>query len=148
MFEPIGPVSGTTGSGLSWAMAAAARDAQAHLRAHQKANGDVPASSDATETARPVLAVTAVEATDQTTLRLPVIVAFDTPKLTGPRPTFDQTPLEEMKCLALKGSRPEPGKEDGLAFDSEAQRDPNAPYGDRHEVEPSVPSTHLLDITT
>ncbi len=85
----------------------AVRNAQAQLRASAKARGETPSVGSNVETARAIVDATQIGAArlDASTFKpkdVPDVSARD-PLLTGPRPTFDKTPLEKMRSDVMQG---------------------------------------------
>ncbi|WP_226782677.1 hypothetical protein [Oceaniglobus trochenteri] len=98
MLPPLAPLAGPHVPGI----APPAADAQSALRARQVVEGHTSSGAPPTLTLRPVLGAAAGDGTSAATASHPADAAVwpDTPEtvLTGPRPTFDKTPLEKMRA--------------------------------------------------
>ncbi len=141
-------------SGVSSADTAGWRDIQAALRSVQKNRGLTPAAGSETVTARPVTAATGAERG--------VILAARTPAHaenplapTGPRPTFQTTPLERLRIDVMErrtppaqdGPAPTSGNAAGIErAEGDTTTTVHAIYRDTQNFDPAARPKHQLDM--
>ncbi|WP_102107129.1 hypothetical protein [Oceaniglobus roseus] len=108
--QPTSSIAVLPGAGGSGGIGEGWRNVQAALQAMQALRGRSIGSGPATLSSRPVLAPEAAErGTVRPDLRARVAtqrIGTDIP--TGPRPTFERTPLEKMRIEALDPAVPGP----------------------------------------